>query len=186
MRLPRGDLVYARVVADPAAALAEALERRLTGYAVLTPQNAVLLDDDARGVLTFEGGVPTLAYHSGTDRGGAAALAALGSPGPVRAELFALDATALERAHEATDLRVAPGAPAEELAGDPDLAARTRDRAPPERLGDADAGEPADAVTAFLEDEERLAAIQEQAQAEARERAEAWGLTDELAGGDDR
>jgi len=73
--------------------------------------------------------------------------------------------------------------PAERLAGDPDLAARTRERAPDERVTDGKPESPAtdegmDAVEAFLEDEGKIEAIREQARTEARERAQEWGLTD--------
>ncbi len=126
-------------------------------------------------MLTFEDGVPVLAYHAGTDRGGPPALADLAATGPVRVELFATGAGALARAHDADPLRVPPGRPAEQLADDADLADRTRARAPADR-----AGADEDPVAAFLEDDDALAAIQEQARAEARERAEAWGLDDQL------
>ncbi|MFB6169541.1 MAG: hypothetical protein ABEJ06_00185, partial [Haloarculaceae archaeon] len=124
LSLPAGRLVRDRVVSGPGPLLADALERRLTGYAVVRPQSSLLLDADDAGVLTFEAGVPTVAYHAGTDRGGPAALAALG-PGPCRVELRALaaDDAALAAVNDADDLRVAPGAPAERLAGDRDLAA---------------------------------------------------------------
>lgn len=176
MRLPRGQLVRSRVVAEPATPLADALERALTGYAVLEPQEAVLLDGDAVGVLTFEDGVPVLAYHPGTDRGGAAALADLAQPGPFSVELYRLDDADLAPAHEVDALRVAPGVPAERLGGDPALADRTRAAAPDDRVGATDA----DPVASFLADEERVAAIREQARAEAERRAEEWGLDDAL------
>jgi hypothetical protein len=73
--------------------------------------------------------------------------------------------------------------PAERLAGDPDLAARTRAKAPDDRVrespgGDSDSDEVAQqsAVEAFLEDEGKIEAIREQAREEARERAAEWGL----------
>ena len=175
MRLPRGDPVYARVVDGPGAALAEALDRSLTGYALLEPQDALLFDDGDRGVLTFEDGVPVLAYHAGTDRGGPPALADVATHGPVRVELFATAADALTRAHDADPLRVPPGRPAEQLADDPALADRTRERAPEDRVGTA-----ADPVAEFLADDDALAAIQDQAREEARERAAEWGLDDHL------
>lgn len=181
MRLPRGELVRSRVVADPSTALAEALDRRLTGYAVLEPQEVLLLDGESAGVLTFEDGVPVLAYHPGTDRGAAAALAALAEPGPYSADLYRLDADDLAAAHDVEELRVAPGAPAERLAGDPALADRTREAAPADRTTAGGT----DPVTAFLEDDEKIAAIRDQARAEAERRAAEWGL-DEVLEGDDR
>lgn len=177
LRLPRGDLVRSRVVSEPATALAAALDRQLTGYAVLEPQDTLLLDGDAAGVLTFEDGVPVLAYHTGTDRGGPAALADLAEPGPYRADVYALDHEDLREIHDTPELAVPPGMPAERLGGDPDLADRTRDAAPAARLGDSD-GDP---VASFLDDEEKIRAIQQQAREEAERRAEEWGLDDELA-----
>lgn len=177
MNVPTGDLVRSRVVPDAATLLEDALDRRHTGYAVLAPADAVLLDDDGEGVLTFEDGVPVVAYHVGTDRGGAAALGALASPGPYRLELYDLDGDALAGINETAELRVDPGAPAERLAGAPDLADRTR-RAAPEGRGES--ADQTDAVEAFLADEERVEAIRERAREEAQRRAEEWGFTDAL------
>ncbi|WP_121821974.1 hypothetical protein [Halostella salina] len=179
MRLPRGQLVRSRVVGDPATALSTALDRNLTGYVVFEPTDSLLLDADGRGVLTFEAGVPVLAYHTGTDAGGPDAIADFAVPGPYSVEVFELDRTALADLHDTPELQVPPGLPAERLAGDPGLADRTRTAAPDDRTGTAaDASSP---VAAFLDDEEKVAAIREQARAEARDRAEEWGLTDELA-----
>ena len=175
MRIPRGDLLRSRVVDDPGTTLSTALDRRLTGYAVFEPQDAVLLDDETRGVLTFEAGIPTLAYCTDTDRGGADALNDLAGPGPYSVDLYELDRADLAEAHGADDLRVPPGLPAERLTADRGLVTRTREAAPDERLGDD-----ADAVATFLEDEAGIEAIREQARAEARARAEEWGLTDAL------
>ena len=175
MRIPRGDLLRSRVVDDPGTTLSTALDRRLTGYAVFEPQDAVLLDDETRGVLTFEAGIPTLAYCTDTDRGGADALNDLAGPGPYSVDLYELDRADLAEAHGADDLRIPPGLPAERLTADRDLVTRTREAAPDERLGDD-----ADAVATFLEDEAGIEAIREQARAEARARAEEWGLTDAL------
>jgi hypothetical protein len=176
MRIPRGDLLRSRVVDDPGEALAAALDRELTGYAVLEPQDAVLLGDETRGVVTFEDGVPVLAYCTDTDRGGADALTDVAGPGPYSVELYELDASALAEAHAADDLRVSPGLPAERLGTDRDLVTRTRDAAPDDRLGTDDT----DAVEAFLADESQIEAIREQAREEARARAEEWDLADAL------
>ena len=189
MNLPEGQLIRSRVVDDPAAALAAALDRELTGYCVLAPQDTLLLDSGGKGVLTFEAGVPVLAYHTESDRGGPPALADLAVPGPYSADLYELDPSALDTIHDTPELQVPPGMPAERLAGDPDLAARTRAAAPAHRRAGATAGggEAADspsAVEAFLADEEKIAAIREQAREEARQRAEGWGLDDELVGSD--
>lgn len=178
MRLPRGQLVRSRVVVDPATPLVDALDRELTGYAVLAPQESVLLDGDDAGVLTFEDGVPVVAVHPGTDRGGPAALAALAGPGPVSAELYRLDAADLATVHDVDELRVPPGMPAERLGGDPALAERTRAAAPDGRTGDPESE--ADPVAAFLDDDERVAAIRERAREEAERRAAEWGLDGEL------
>ena len=176
MRLPRGQLVRSRVVEDATTALATALDRELTGYALLEPQDALLLDGDP-GVLTFEDGVPVLAYHAGTDRGGPEALADLAHPGPLKVELYRLSPDDLQPAHEIEQLQVPPGMPAEQLGSDSRLADRTRRDAPTRRF---DGSETTNPVTAFLEDEEKIAAIREQAREEARQRADEWGLTDAL------
>jgi hypothetical protein len=183
MNLPSGELVRSRVVDDPGKALAAALDAELTGYAVLEPQDTVLLDGDTRGVLTFEAGVPVLVYHTGSDRGGPPALADLAAPGPYRLELVALSRDAIEPLHETPALTVPPGMPAARLAGDHDLAAATREQAPDDRVRDPERDDTASddqlgAVEAFLEDEQKIEAIRRQAREEARERAAEWGLDD--------
>lgn len=178
IQIPRGVLVRSRVVPDPGVVLASALDRELTGYALLEPHDALLLDADTRGVVTFEDGVPVLAYEAASDTGGPAALGALAIPGPYSVDLFELPQSALTRAHAATELRVPPGMPADRLAGDADLAARTREAAPGEREDGADDGD--DPVAAFLADEEKIAAIREEAREEARQRAAEWGLDEHL------
>ena len=175
MKLPRGRLVRQRVIADPATALERALDAGLTGYARLESQDALLLDAEGVGVLTFEDGVPVAAYHTGTDNAGPDALADIAVAGPYRLELYELDAHALDPVHGAEAFRVGPGTPAERLAGDADLASRTRDAAPPEwveRESAPDAG--TSAVEAFLDDEERIAKIRERAREEAEQHAAEW------------
>lgn len=176
MKIPDGDLLRSRVVGDLGVTLATALERRVTGYAVVEPQDAVLLGDETRGVITFTEGVPVLAYCTTSDRGGADALEDVRGPGPYSVDLYELDRSALAAAHEADGLRVSPGLPAERLTDDRDLVTRTRDAAPEDRLG----GDDTDAVESFLDDESQIEAIREQAREEARTRAEEWGLTDAL------
>jgi len=182
MKLPRGRLDKSRVVTDPRDTLADVLDRELTGYAVFESQETLLLDGEGRGVITFTDGVPVLAYHTGTDRGGPPALADLAIPGPYHVSLYELDAADLESAHEAADLRVPPGMPAERLGGDPALADSTRRAASDGRLTAAD-GDGADAeggaseqsaVEAFLDDAEKIEAIKQQARSEAQERAQQW------------
>jgi len=183
MKLPRGRLQRQRVVEDLATPLSNALDADLTGYARLESQDALLLSADGVGVLTFDGGVPIVAYHTGTDVGGPAALADLAVAGPYRIELFELEADALATVHEAADLRVPPGMPAERLAGDPELADRTRAAAPERADRETEAAQDRDepgAVEAFLDDEAKIAAIRERAREEAERRAAEWGL-DEIA-----
>jgi len=195
MKLPRGQLVRSRVVSTPGTAMATMLDRGLTGYALLEPQDALLLDADERGVLTFEDGVPVLAYHTGTDRGGVEALADIAVPGPYSVDVFELSAADVADLHDTPELTVPPGIPAERVAGDPDLADRTRERARALGLDDAagaDAGAPGaaedrdDPVATFLENGEKIDAIREQAREEAEQRAREWGLADELVDGDAR
>ena len=176
MRLPQGRLVRRRVVSDPGTALSNALETELTGYARLESQDALLLDADGVGVLTFEDGIPVVAYHTGTDSGGQDALADIAVAGPYRLELYELAADVLADVHATRELRVPPETPAERLASDPTLAERTREAAPDGRCDGATRktdDEPS-AVEAFLDDEEKIATIQERARAEAEERAAEW------------
>jgi len=177
MRLPRGRLVRQRVVEDPGTALANALDAGLTGYARLESQDALLLDADGVGVLTFREGIPVAAYHTGTDNAGPDALADIAVAGPFRLGLYELDADTLETVHGTDAFRVDPGTPAERLAGDANLAARTRDAAPPERVEtDSESRTEKSAVEAFLDDEERIESIRERAREEAKRRAEEWDL----------
>lgn len=178
MRLPQGRLRKSRVVTDPREPLAEVLDRAVTGYAVFEPQDSLLLDADGRGVVTFADGVPEVAYHTGTDRGGPPALADLAVPGPYHVSVFELDVADLATVHEVDDLRVPPGMPAERLAGDPALADSTRRAAPAGRstVAGTESGDDHGAVEAFLEDEDKIAAIQDQARQEAKQRAAEWGL----------
>jgi hypothetical protein len=208
MTLPEGRLLRSRVVEDPATALAGILDRELTGYAVLEPQDTLLLDADDAGVIRFRAGVAVAAYHGGTDRGGPAALGDLAVPGPYSVELYAVDrpSTAV-----ASERRIPPGMAAERLAGDPELADRVRkaarERGPStaseapgsdpgaspdpgqsDPAGESGASEgshdpapePADAVRAFLDDEEKVAALKQQARKQARDRAAEWGIEDQL------
>lgn len=179
LRIPRGNLLRSRVVSDIGTTLSRVLDRELTGYATLVPQETLLLSGDAKGVVTFADGIPVLAYNTVTDNGGPDALAELAVPGPYRVELYAVESEGLEAAHEAETLRVAPGTPATELADDHTLADRIREAAPDHRQDDGE--EETDAVAAFLDNDDRIEAIREQAQAEARSRAEEWGLDDALA-----
>ncbi|ELZ59281.1 MULTISPECIES: hypothetical protein [Halorubrum] len=178
LTIPRGTLLRSRVVSDVGTTLSRALDRELTGYATLVPQETLLLSGEARGVITFEDGVPVLAYNTVTDSGGPDALAELAVPGPYRVELYAVDADDLAAAHEEDALRVAPDAAATEVADDADLAERTREAAPDDRLRDG--ADDDDAVAAFLNDDDRIEAIREQARSEARDRAAEWGLDDAL------
>lgn len=177
LHVPEGELVHARVVDDVAVPLERALKRDFTGYTVLEPGGSLLLGEDVAGLITFSEGVPVVAYCETTDEGGVDALAALAGPGPCSVERYELPETALEPVHDTPPFRVPPGAPAEELAGDPALAERTREAAPAGRVAD-DAAE--SAVEAFLQDDERIAEIQQEARAEAKERAAEWGLDDQL------
>jgi hypothetical protein len=181
LHVPEGELVRARVVDDVAVPLERALETDFTGYAVLEPGGSLLLAEEAAGLLTFADGVPVVAYCETTDEGGVDALAALAGPGPCSVERYELPEAALEPVHDTPSFRVPPGAPAEELAADPPLAERTRERAPTARLDGDSSG--ASAVESFLQDEERIAEIQQEARAEAKERAAEWGLDDQLDDG---
>ena len=174
MKLPQGQLVRKRVVADPGTPLVNALDAELTGYARLESQDALLLDADGVGVLTFESGVPVVAYHTGTDAAGSAALADIAVAGPYRLELYELGHGVLEDVHATEELRVPPDGPADRLAGDPGLAERTREAAPDWRVEDTN--EETGAVVAFLEDEEKVERIRERAREEAEQRAAEWDL----------
>jgi len=174
--IPEGELCRSRTDADIGETLAGVLDRELTGYVVFEPQGSILFGNDERAVLTFEAGVPVLAYHSASDAGGHDALDAL-TGDLFHAEVYELAADALTAAHQVEELRVSPTAPADVLADDGALVDRTRDVAPEDRLADA-AG--TSAVEAFLADADRIDAIRDEARAEAQARAAEWGLADQL------
>lgn len=178
MKLPRGQLRRRRVVTDLGTPLASVLDAGLTGYVRLESQETLLLDDDGVGILTFEDGIPMAAYHTGTNTGGADAIGEMAVAGPYRIELCELDPDDLREAHQTPDLQVPAGMPAAQLAGDPSLAERTRDQAPADRVQPATEREQEtmDAVESFLEDEERIASLREQARSEAQSRAKEWGF----------
>ena len=170
--IPDGELLRSRVITELSPALEDALDRRLDGYALLSPRETLLGDADQSGVITFEEGVATLAYHAGTDRGGPPALSDIGPP-PYQFELYALDADALELPHRNETLRVQPGTVAEQIANDDGLADRIRDIAADEDSSKSDL----DTVAAFLEDERAISEIRETAREDARERADEWGFS---------
>ncbi len=172
--IPDGELLRSRVLTALAPALSDVLNRRLDGYALLSSRDSLLGTDDESGVITFEAGVPVLAYHSGTDRGGPAALDDIGPP-PYRFELYALNADALELPHRTDDLRVPPGAVAERLTDEPSLADRTRGLA-----GEVLDDRSEDTVEAFLEDEAAIDDIRQSAREEALDRADEWGFADAI------
>lgn len=180
MKLPRGQLRRRRVVANLGTMLASALEETLTGYARLEPQETLLLDEQSVGVLTFENGIPTLAYHTETQNGGADALSEIAVTGPTRFELYELDAARLPDASDAPELAVRPGQAAELLAGDSELAQRTRTHAPDDCHGEKKESELA-AVEAFLEDSEKIDTIRERAREQAAMRADEWGFASQCA-----
>lgn len=179
MNVSGGALLRSRVVSDVSEVLEAVLDEGVTGYARIEPGDALLLDAEDRGVLTFERGVPVAAYHAGTDRAGTDALRDLSSPGPYRVELYELDGEVLRTVHEDESVRVPPDDPARRLANDPTLAEETRTAAPEDRLDETE--DDADALAEFLADEERIEAIREQAREQAEARAEEWGLSAVLA-----
>lgn len=177
--LPQGKLLQSHVVPDVRTVLVEALDRSLTGYAIVVPRRA-----DAKSVFSFDMGVPVLAYHTGADAGGERALVALEGVGRCRIDLYGLSRGQLRTVHETEELSVPPALPATHLTGDRALAARTRKRAAQRADADSDAEQhtnrAGDAVAAFLEDTERIETLREQARAEARRRANEWGLDEQL------
>jgi len=162
--LPEAALVRSKVVTDPGDALETALDDGFTGYLVLEPGDALLLDDAGKVVLTLDAGVPTHAEHTGTGLVGADALAELTAPGPFEASRY-------DCPPDPRGAPVEPDRPADVLAGDQALAERTRRAAP-----DGVPTEDPDAVASFLENEEAVAEIQERAREEAESRAEEWGF----------
>lgn len=171
-----GRLRHSKVVPDLGPVLERALSAAITGYATVEPQDALLLDADGCGILAFEAGVPVAARHTATGRTGREALAELSVPGPCRVELYECASPVAFADRPAA--RIPPGLPADRLARDPDLANRTRSAAADRGTGERT---DADALESFLRDDERVAAIQREARAEARARAKEWGLDDVLA-----
>ena len=175
MTIPTGHLQTRKVVTDLGGILADLLDSAHTGYLRLAAEDALLVDGGAT-VLTFEDGVPVAATHTETDRAGADALADAAVANLYRIECYDLSADTLAEVSWHTDerARIPPELPAEQLAGDNDLAARTRERTPATRATDHDA--PCDAVLSFLDDESAIEKIRSHAREEARERAKSWGI----------
>ena len=180
MDLPEGRLLRKRVLKEVGTVLSGALDRDLTGYARLEPQETLLLDGRGAGVLVFREGVPLAAYHTAIDAGGESAVTEIASSGPYRLELYELDDRVVDRIGESDPLRVGPTVPAKRLAGDDALRRRTRERIPDER-SERDESEDStlDAVEAFLDDGDRIESIRDRARNEARSRAEDWGFPTE-------
>jgi len=174
-----GRLLHSRVVSDLGSVLERALDRAITGYATVEPQDVLLLDAEGVGVVALERGVPVAARHTGTGRVGREALAELSVPGPCRVELYERDRPVPFADEPAT--RIPPGLPADRLVRDADLANRTRSAAADRGTGERT---DADALEAFLTDDERVEAIQREAREEARERAATWGLENALVEAD--
>lgn len=171
MTLYDGRLRHSKVVPNLGDVLDRALEDWTTGYATVEPQDALLLDADGIGVLALEAGVPVAARHTGTGRTGREALAELAVPGPCRVELYECDRPVPFADDAGT--RIPPALPADMLARDPALANRTRSAAADRGTG---ASTDADALEAFLRDDERVEAIRREARREAHARAREWGL----------
>ena len=125
------------------------------------PQDSLLLDGDGYGVLTLEDGIPVEAHHTGTGRGGPEAVADPAVPGPYSVELYRHPADERETIHGPDDRQSSRNA-GRTAGGRPELAAKTRERAP-ERPTTETETSPTSAVEAFLQDEEKIAAIREQA-----------------------
>jgi hypothetical protein len=176
MKLPHGRLLRSRVVSDPGTVLSSALDAELTGYARLQPQDALLLDADGVGVLTFKQGIPAAAYHTASDSSGSDAISAIAVSGPFRVELYELDGDVLAELHETDSFTVPPGLPAEQLAGDPPLVERTREAAPDGRVEASSESSQSEVVESFLDDETAVEAVQDRAREEAIERADSWGF----------
>ncbi|WP_410765578.1 hypothetical protein [Haloferax sp. DFSO60] len=182
MRIPQGALLRSRVVDTPGEALERVLDEELTGYVIFEPQDALLLGSETRGVVTFEGGIPVLAYDTEQHVGGRNGLDGFAVTGPHRVSVHEVAGDDLAEAHETTEFQIPPGEPARVLAGDDALADRTRELAPESRRDD---GRDQSAVEAFLADAEAIEAIQREAREEAQSRAEEWGLSGALAETDD-
>lgn len=170
MTLPEGHTSFDRVVDRVDGPLEVALEDGLTGYGVVVPQGNLLGEDSGKGILWFEDGIPIGARHTGTGRTGSAALADLAEIGPYQVRMVATGT--VPETYRGNSLP--PAAPADRLAGNEALAARTREAAGSTAGGGPEAE--LDAVEAFLADEEKIEAIKQQAAAEARRRAAEWGF----------
>jgi hypothetical protein len=182
MDLPEGRLLRKRVLKEAETVLSGALDRQLTGYARLEPQETLLLDGQGAGILVFKRGVPLAAYHTETDTGGESAVTEIASSGPYRLELYELADEVVDRIGESDALLVAPTVPAKRLAGDEALLRRTREQAPDERVErDGSEDSTLDAVEAFLDDSDRIETIRDRARSEAQSRAEDWGFPADAA-----
>lgn len=178
MNLPEGEVLDRSVVSDLGETLADVLAIELTGYLCIEDDTALLTADYAT-ILTVEAGIPIAASKIDGDGCGATALADAAVADLYRLERHALTPEEFESILSQDDepeAVIPPGLPAEQLAGDNDLADRTRAAAPATHPGLDDESNQMDAVTSFLDDEETIASIRGRARSEARERADEWGF----------
>ena len=176
MTVPEGRLRARRVVADLGGPLTDTLEWQLTGYLRLE-SDGLLLDERSATVLTVEGGVPVAAAQTRGGSVGAEALADAAAEGLYRLELRELSPEALPDIHGSERARVPPTLPAEQLVGDSELVARTREAAPESRsAGTATDDAGLAAVESFLDDADTISSIRDRARSEARQRADEWGF----------
>lgn len=179
MQITEGQLERSQMVTDYGQVLSDLLDDELTGYSRIESGDSVVFETDGAGILTFESGVPVAAYHTADGMTGEAALEELSKIGPFYIEVYTVEATVLSSVHETAAVRVPPERPAEQLAGDPALAERTRAAASSDQLsrGRETDGE---ALLAFLNDEDRIEEIRQEAKEQAKQRAEQWNLHTEL------
>lgn len=183
MKITGGTLKRSQTVSEYGPVLATILEEQLTGYSRIEPGDAVVLEADGAGVLTFEGGVPQAAYHTTTDATGEAALEELSNLGPFYVEVYTVSEELLAGVHDTPAVCIPPERPAERLAGDPKLADRTRAQASTEQRKRGRVTKE-ETLVSFLEDEQRIEQIRTEAKEQARRRAKEWNLEEAFDGAD--
>ncbi|WP_330630542.1 hypothetical protein [Halocatena halophila] len=171
MWLPQGRLCRSTVVSTVSSVLALALDLSLTGYGVFSMPETPRAP---RGLITFDGGVPGCCYHPQTSWDSTAALSRIASYRPCRVDLYQLSRPTVRSIHDRAPETVDPTLPASQLDGDSILLQRTKRRHSKRESNTAPTN--TDTVVSFLEDSDRIRALQETTRQTVQLRARRWNL----------
>ncbi len=171
MRLPQGRLCRSTVVSTVRSVLELALDLSLTGYGVFASPETPRAP---RGLITFDRGIPGCCYHPHASWDPSAALSRIASYRPCRVDLYQLSRPTVHRVHDRAPKTVEPTFLASQLGGDSILLQRTKHRHAKRDANTAPTN--TDTVVSFLEDSDRIKALQETTRQTVQLRASRWNL----------